>query len=84
MKVDRKRVPDIDYSLFKWLKKGDQIRIASETRKSESMVSAVINGASFNPDIIEVAMKIVVERMEPILTYQKQAQQLREHINNAS
>lgn len=79
-----KNIPDgIDYSLFKWLKRGDRIQIAADTNMSESMVRATLRGVeTFNAEIIAKGMEKVIERMKPVLEKQQEAQRLLQAINN--
>lgn len=44
-----------------WLWDGDQLRISKEVKKSETMVSLVLNGKAFSKNIIEAARKRAIE-----------------------
>lgn len=81
MKVTKNIPHEIDYNLFKWLKRGDRIKIAQVTKKSESMVRATLSRRTYNEDIIRVAMVKVVERMKNVLEIQAEAKRLQQLIN---
>lgn len=77
-----KNIPDgIDYSLFKWLKRGvDYQWIAEKSKVGKSMVSATIRKRAFNADVILWASKRAVERMQPVLQAQAEAKRMQQLI----
>lgn len=71
---------EIDYSLFKWLKRGDYDWIAGKAKVSTSTVGATIRKESFNSDVILWATKKAMERMEPVLQQQAEAKRIQQSI----
>ena len=84
MKVCSKIPEEIDYSLFKWLRRGDREEIARDTRMSISMVGATLRKETFNDVIIAKAMEKVIERLKPVLEKQAEAKRLLQDINKAA
>lgn len=75
MKVDK--IPAaIDYSIFRWLRRGDYQWIADKAMVGRSMVSATIRQKAFNADVILWASKKATERMMPVLQAQAEAKQI--------
>jgi hypothetical protein len=76
-----KNIPEeIDYSQFKWLRRGDRIKIAAMTNMSESMVRATLRKKTMNVDILLAAMKRVVEIKTPLLEAQAEAQRFDQYL----
>lgn len=67
---------EIDYSQFKWLKKGDRLKIAEKTGLSPSMVRHTLQKRKFNLDILAEAMALVVQAKKKVLERQQEAKQL--------
>lgn len=83
-KTSKAKVPqEIDYDLLnRWIRKGDQIKIAADTEMSESMVSATLRALTFNEDILCAAWEIVKARMTKVLERQAEVKRMEELINS--
>lgn len=65
---------EIDYDQFRWLRKGDRIRIAEKTGMSVASVRHVLRKRYFNPEILAAAMELVVKNKRKIMEWQAEAQ----------
>jgi hypothetical protein len=72
-----KNIPtEIDYDQFKWLRKGDILKIAEKVKLNESTVRASLKKRSMNIDILVAAMQQVIENKKKLMELQCEAKTL--------